>query len=282
MKPKTIIPILLIVGILFSACAPRNTPLPAASQNNTPQSGPAVALTVLAAASLTEPFQNLGTQFEGSHPGVKVEFSFAGSQQLAQQLGQGAPADVFASASNTYMKSAVDSGRVDQAAVKTFANNRLVVIVPKANPAGIDELKDLARPGLKLDLAAKEVPVGQYSLDFLDKATQDASLGKSYKDSVLKNVVSYEDNVKVVLAKISLGEADGGIVYSSDVSASTAAKVIKIAIPDNLNVLATYPIAPLKDIAHAQLAQAFVDLVMSAQGQAVLADYGFIPVNENP
>jgi len=287
MKPKTWLPLLLIGVFLISACAPINAPTTPAVQETISQAVQrtltarpltGVTLTVLAAASLTESFQELGTQFEATHPGVKVEFSLAGSQQLALQLGQGAPADVFASASNAYMKSAVDSGRVDPAAAKTFAHNRLVVIVPKANPAGIKEVKDLARPGIKLDLAAKEVPVGQYSLDFLDKADQDASLGVNFKAAVLNNAVSYEDNVKAVLVKVSLGEADGGIVYSSDVSAAAADKVIKIAIPDNLNVIATYPIAPIKDSKNAQLAQAFVDLVLSAQGQAVLGKYGFIPV----
>jgi molybdate transport system substrate-binding protein len=149
--------------------------------------------------------------------------------------------------------------------------------VPKANQAGLYELKDLARPGLKLDLAAKEVPAGQYSLDFLDKADKDGSLGTNYKDSVIRNVISYEDNVKAILTKVSLDEADAGIVFSSDVSASAAQKVSQIAIPDNLNVIASYPIAPIKDSKHPDLAQAFVDLALSAQGQAVLAKYGFIP-----
>jgi molybdate transport system substrate-binding protein len=277
MHPKTLLPWLLIGMLIFSACAPTGAaPVPQNAQNNTPPA--AGTITVLAAASLTESFRELGAQFEASHPNVKVEFSFASSVQLAQQLGQGAPADVFASASNTYMKTAIDNGRVRQNAEKTFVNNRLVVIVPKANPGGLKELKDLATPGLKLDLAAKEVPVGQYSLNFLDKADKEGSMGVDYEASVLKNVVSYEDNVKAILAKVSLGEADAGIVYTSDVSASAAQKVTQITIPDNLNVIASYPIAPIQDSQHPELAQAFIDLVLSAQGQAVLAKYGFIPV----
>ena len=126
-------------------------------------------------------------------------------------------------------------------------------------------------------MAAKEAPVGQYSLDFLDKASQDAAFGAQFKQDVLKNVVSYEENVKAVLTKIVLGEADAGIVYSSDVSPANAARVGKIAIPDHLNVIASYPIAPIQDSQNPLLAQAFINLVLSAEGQNILAKFGFIP-----
>ncbi len=263
----------LLCAALLAACAPA---APAASAP-TPVSG---SLTVMAAASLTGAFTDLGKQFEAAHPGVKVQFNFAGSQQLAQQLGQGAAADVFASANQKQMDAAVQAGRVEKDAARIFVRNRLVVVVPKNNPAGLNGLPDLARAGLKLVLAAKEVPVGQYSLDFLDKAVKDGSYGTDYRDKVLANVVSYEENVKSVLVKVALDEADAGIVYTSDVTGADAERVQQITIPDALNVIAAYPIAPVKDSASPQLAQEFVDLVLSPAGQSKLAEYGFIPVEK--
>ena len=131
------------------------------------------------------------------------------------------------------------------ARVKTFAHNRLVVIYPTANPAKIQSLADLARPGVKVDLAAKTVPVGQYALTFLDAAAADPSYGASYKTNVLKNVVSYETDVKSVLSKVALGEADAGIVYTTDAATETG-KVGTVAIPDTLNTIALYPIGVVK------------------------------------
>ncbi len=179
---------------------------------------PSGTLTVFAAASLTDPFTEIAQRFEAEHRGVKVVLNLAASQQLSQQLGQGAPADIFASASTKEMDNAIQARRVAGGSQQTFAHNKLVVIYPRDNPAGLGELQDLANPGLKLVLAAKEVPVGKYGLDFLDKASQDAAFGAAFKDDVLKNVVSYEENVKAVLTKIVLGEGDAGIVYLTDIS----------------------------------------------------------------
>ncbi len=276
MRSRVLSILLLVVLSAGAACAPQATPAPA-----TLPPPPAVqankTLTVLAAASLTEPFKEIGQQFEAQNPGTKVSFNFAGSQQLAQQLAQGAPADVFASASPKYMDAAVDAKRVAKGSAATFVKNRLVVIYPKDNPAGLKELKDLAKAGLKLDFAAKEVPVGQYSLDFLDKAVKDSGFDPTFKDAALKNVVSYEDNVKAVLTKVALGEADAGIVYTSDITEDAANTVGKLDIPDALNVIATYPIATIADSRNADLAQTFMNLVLSSEGQAVLGKYGFIP-----
>jgi ABC-type glycerol-3-phosphate transport system substrate-binding protein len=151
-----------------------------------------------------------------------------------------------------------------------------VVIFPKDNPAGLKELKDLAKPGLKLDLGDKSVPVGQYSLDLLDKAVKDPGFDPQFKDNVLKNVVSYETDVKAVVSKVSLGEADAGIVYVTDFNAA-ADKLGKLDIPDALNTIATYPIATISDSKNADLAKAFVNLVLSPEGQQVMEKYGFIP-----
>jgi molybdate transport system substrate-binding protein len=235
------------------------------------------SLNVFAAASLTAAFNEIGKAFEAAHPGVKVTFNYAGSQQLAQQIASGAPVDVFASANKTQMDAAAKSGRIDAAAEQNFVKNRLVVIYPKANPGGVQTLQDLARPGLKLILADKTVPVGQYALSFLDNAAKDSTFPAGYKDAVLKNVVSYEQDVKSVLTKVELGEADAGIVYTTDAATDTAGKITQLAIPDPLNVIATYPIAALKDSPNSQLAQAFVAQVLSADGQTVLTKYGFIP-----
>ena len=276
--------LLVFVALALSACSTQVTPAAAipptatAAATATATAEPVTKeLTVLAAASLTESFGEMGKAFEAANPGVKVTFSFGGSQLLAQQLAQGAPADVFASASQKYMDAAVTARRVNKTDSKVFVKNRLVVIFPKGSPAGLKELKGLAKPGLKLDLADKTVPVGQYALDFLDKAAKDPAFGTGFKDSVLKNVVSYEENVKAVLTKVALGEADAGIVYVTDITADAASKVEKIDIPDALNTIATYPLAPVSDSKNAELANAFVAYVLSSDGQSVLAKYGFIP-----
>ena len=234
-------------------------------------------LNVFAAASLTEPFSEIAKLFETAHPGTEVVFNFAGSQQLAQQIIEGAPADVFASANTKQMNAVIDAGWIEDGSQQAFATNSLVVVVPQDNPAGLEELGDLAQPGLKLVFAAKEVPVGQYSLDFLDKASADPGFGASYRDNVLGNVVSYEDNVKAVLTKVALGEADAGIVYASDVSGENAARVIRLEIAEALNVIATYPIAAVIESQSPDLAQAFIELVTSAEGQSILEKYHFTP-----
>jgi molybdate transport system substrate-binding protein len=252
---------------LMSCAPPPQAPLPA-------------TLTVFAAASLKDAFSEMGKQFEATHAGVKVVFNFGGSQQLAQQLSQGAPADVLASANKKQLDVVVDTGRIVSGTARTFARNRLVVVLPKDNPGQLATLQDLARPNLKLVLAAKEVPIGQYALDFLDKATKDAAFGTGFKDTALKNVKSYEDNVKAVLTKVALGEADAGIVYTSDITPEARDKVTTIAIPDALNTLAAYPIATIKEARQADLAQKFVAYVLSDTGQKILVANGFLPASQ--
>jgi molybdate transport system substrate-binding protein len=259
--------------------APTEVVTAAATEGTTSIAGGELA--VFAAASLTDAFNELGKTFAAAHPGTTVTFNFAGSQQLAQQIGQGAPADVFAAASGKTMETVIATGQVISGTQRTFVRNRLVVIYPKDNPAGIKELKDLAKPGLKLDLAAKEVPVGQYALDFLDKAIADPTFGASFKDDVLKNVVSYEENVKAVLSKVTLGEADAGIVYTTDITLDAGDKVGRIDIPDTLNTIASYPIAAIKDAQHADLAREFVTYILSPDAQQVLVRYGFIPTSDS-
>ena len=238
---------------------------------------PPKSLTVFAAASLTESFGEIGQQFEAANPGVQITFNFAGSQQLRAQLEQGARADVLASANTKEMNAAISAALVVSGTQRDLVSNRLAVILPKSNPGKIISLADLARPGLKLDVADPSVPVGQYTLDMLGKMSQAATFGATFKDKVAANVVSREDNVKSVVAKVRLGEADAGVVYTTDITPDAARELTTLDVPDEFNVIATYPVAPLKNTAEPKLASQFVDWVLSSKGQQVLARYGFIP-----
>jgi len=214
---------------------------------------------VFAAASLTAAFTELGRRYTAAQ-GTKVTFNFAGSQALATQIGQGAPADVFVSADLDNMAKVKDLVGTPQ----SFASNRLAIVVEQGNPRGIGTLDDLAGGDVKVVLAAGEVPAGRYAKQVLDRA------------GVKVTPVSHEDNVKAVVAKVSLGEADAGIVYVTDVAAG-GARVEGVDIPREQNVVATYPIATVKAGKAQDAAQAFMDLVLSGQGQEVLHRYGFLP-----
>ena len=240
-----------------------------------------VTLNVFAAASLQAAFTKIGTQFHAAHSNVTTTFNFAGSDALATQINQGAPADAFASANTTQMNVVVKAGGIDGSKVTTFAHNRLVVVYPKNNPGKISTLQDLAKPGIQVVLAAKTVPVGGYALDFLTKASADPSYGATYKANVLKNVVSYEADVKSVLAKVSLGEADAGVVYITDAK-TQADSTAALDIPDALNSIATYPMGVVKASRNATIAQQFVAYVSGPDGQAVLAQYGFVAGSSGP
>ena len=256
----------LAAALLAVACGPAATGTPHARAD-------ASEVVVFAAASLTDAFAALGAAFEAAHPEVRVTFNYAGSQQLAQQLVGGAPGDVFAAANQAQMEAAIEAGRVEAPAVQPFVLNHLVAVV--AGTAPVRTLADLAAPGVKLVLADSAVPVGQYALDFLDKAAADPAFTATYRAAVLGNVVSYEENARAVLNKVVLGEADAGIVYASDVAQVAEGTVRQVAIPDRLNVVATYPIAPVADSHALAPAAAFVDFVLSPQGQQILEDYGF-------
>lgn len=234
-------------------------------------------LTVFAAASLTDAFEEIATNFEAANPGVDVVFNFGGSSTLATQLADGAPADVFASANNTQMNVARDAGRI-VTAPRTFVKNRLVLIVPADNPASIQSLRDLSNAGIKLVVAAPGVPVRDYTDAMLEKLAADPTYGEDYRAAVLANVVSEEDNVRQVSAKVALGEADAGIVYRSDVTPDISSDVLALPIPDAINTLATYPIAVTDNPADPALAQAFVDYVLSDAGQDILVTWGFTSI----
>ena len=249
--------------------------LVAAPTRSTPAQQP-TGLTVFAAASLKDAFEEVGSALARRNPPVSVRFNFAGSQQLVLQLQQGARADVFASADQRWMQTARDGGLV-AGTPAIFARNRLLVITPAANPGRVDRLQDLTRRGLKLVLAAEAVPAGTYAREALSQLAAAPGFGSDYARRVLRNVVSQEENVKAVVTKVQLGEADVGIVYVSDVTPSVRRVVRMIEIPDQYNVIATYPIAVLQGTSQPEAARAFVDFVLSSQGQAMLARQGFLP-----
>ena len=249
----------LLTLTLLSACA-----------SNAHQAA-STKLTVFAAASLTEAFTELATAFEQTHPDVDVSLNFAGSNTLRAQIEGGARADVFASANTKEMDALVQAGLINVDDTQIFLHNQLVVIAPEGNPANINNLDALAQPNLKLVLAAEEVPVGRYTRLVLD------NVGAEFKAQVLANVVSNENTVKQVVAKVQLGEADAGIVYASDAVAVPELPVFEI--PADVNVLAEYPIAVLKDAPNPELARDFVSFVLSPEGQAILRKWGFTPIN---
>lgn len=265
-----------MITLLLGGCASPSSPTTEALSGE--GEATAVTLNIFAAASLSDAFGEMGETFHAANPTVELVFNFAGSNQLATQIAQGAPADLFAAANEKQMAVAVASGRIVDGSEQIFAHNRLVLITPKENPANLHTLQALANSGMKVVFAAAEVPVGQYSLDFLDQAAVDPTFGPDYKDRVLANLVSYEANVRAVLTKVVLGEADAGIVYTSDIGVDS--DVREIPIPDALNSVANYPIAPLVDSAQRDRAGQFIAYVLSPAGQAIMARHGFLPVGE--
>ena len=218
-------------------------------------------LTVYAAASLTRTFQQIGTEFEGEHDGVKVEFSFGGSSDLVAQLQEGAPADVFASADEANMEKLTGEDlQADDP--RDFASNTLEIATPPGNPAGITSFADLAKDGVNVVVCAPEVPCGAATAK-AEEAT-----------GVTLQPVSEEQSVTDVLAKVTSGEADAGLVYVTDVTGAGDA-VDGVPFPESSDIVNTYPIVALKDSKHADLAQEFVDFVLGDSGQGILEEAGF-------
>lgn len=213
-------------------------------------------LTVFAAASLTEVFPMIDPD---------PAYNFAGSDDLATQIKEGAGADVYAAASTKYPDELFVAGLIEKPQI--FATNRLVLIVPKDNPAAISSVADLGNEGVKLVIGAEGVPIGDYTRKVLD------TMGES---DVLDNVVSEEDDVKGVVSKVSLGEADAGFVYATDVK-PVPDKVTTIELPEAAQAKVEYPIAVVKGTERAEAARDYVDLVLGPEGQRALADAGFGP-----
>lgn len=252
-----VLAVTVVVG-LGARCGDEEPKGSAASTSSSPTTAAAGNLTVLAAASLSESFKELGTAFEAKHPGSKVTFSFDSSSALAAQANNAVPADLFASADQANMKKVTDAGNAT--GPKVFAHNKLAIIVAKGNPKKIRSLADFTR--VSFVLCAPEVPCGKYGVEALTKA------------AVKAQPKSLETNVKGVLTKVTSGEADAGIGYVTDAKAA-AANAEGIEIPDAQNVVAEYPMAVLKQSPNSTLAQAFLDFIVGAEAQAVLAKYGF-------
>lgn len=269
--PAALLPAaLLLVTWLMGGCGP------AAGAAKPEAGGAESSVVVFAASSLTDAFLEIAALYEERYPGSRVQYQFGGSSQLRLQLEQGAEADVFVPASLEQMEQARAAGLVRDP-VQIFARNRLVIIAPAGNPAGIVSLEDLARPGVRLVTAAPEVPIGAYTLEMLDRADQDGAFGAGFKERVLANVVSRELNVRQVVAKVRLGEADAAVVYASDVTPDVRPHVGVVEVPGAYNVTAAYPIAVLNHAPNPAGAQDFVDLALGPEGRRVLETWGFLP-----
>ena len=250
--------VLLLSAVLLAACG---------GGGGTASSSPSYSslsgyINVFAAASLTASFNALGASFHQANPGIGVNFNFAGTPTLVTQIEQGAPADVFASADTTNMDKLTSDGYT-LGTSKVFARNQLEIVVAPGNPKGITGLADLAKPGVIYISEGPTVPAGKYSLQALATA------------GVKVTPKSLETSVTAVISKIELGEADAGIVYTTDVRAASS-KVQGVSIPAADNVIATYPIVAVKGTKSSAAANAFVDYVVSATGQSTLATYGFL------
>jgi molybdate transport system substrate-binding protein len=269
---------ILALALAAAACGDDDARTPAVGDARAASQTPADPrlsgdITVFAAASLTDAFKEAGKAFEATHPGVHVTFNFAGSASLATQINQGQPGDVFASADSANMKLVTDKNGADTPVV--FATNVPTIVVPTSG-SSVAAFEDLAKPGVKLVLAAPAVPIGNYARQIFTNASKPAPDGVAadFSDRVLANLKSNETEVRAVLAKIQTGEGDAGIVYTTD-AATIARQVKQVAIPAKYNVVAEYPIATLKESGHADVATAFVAFITSADGQAILGKYGF-------
>jgi molybdate transport system substrate-binding protein len=232
-------------------------------------------LTVFAASSLTDAFTEIGRAFDTKN-GTRTTFQFAGSQVLRTQLEQGARADVYASANNAQFDPLVKAGLIANG--QTFTKNRLIVITPKRGSARVKTLADLGRPGVRLVVADPAVPVGTYTRQVFKSL--ETTYGAGFAARAQANVVSEEQNVRQVALKVQLGEADAGVVYTTDVTPTLRPNVIEIAIPTRFNVVASYPIGALSNASNAANARAFVNFVLSKDGQAILERWGFLKVAE--
>jgi len=258
-KRLVVVPVVLATLVL-GACSS-----PSTSSTSAGGSATSTELTVFAASSLTAAFNQIGSDFESANPGTTVTYNYGSSTDLATQIGSEGTADVFASASGTAMDTVEKDPGVD--GWTDFATNQLVIITPTDDPGDISSLKDLGKPGVQLVLGAEGVPVGDYARQMLDE--------NALTDQVMPNVVSNEPDDASVVAKVKSGEADAGIVYTSDIANNS--DVRGVPIPEKQNVTAIYPIAGVSDSPNAELASSFVDYVTGSQGEATLKKYGFGP-----
>jgi len=234
-------------------------------------------LTVFAAASLTGAMTDIAKAYEAAHPDTKIVLNFNNAAALRTQIEQGAHADLFLSANTKYMTALQDEGMIINDSVKVFATTDLAIIVPNDNRANITGLPDLARPGIRLVMVVKEGPLGDYTRQALEKTANDPGFGPAYRDAVLRNVISEEPTLPSLIAKLRIGEADAGIALESDVSNEDRVFLTAIPIPDQYNVIAVFPLGIVQRSTDKVRAAAFTDYILSPEGAAVLARYGFVP-----
>lgn len=278
MAPRRVVAGLVLIAVLSALAGCRGNQASGAEDGGQAeaQGDSGGTLTVFAAASLTDAFGELATTFEEQNPGVAVRTSFGSSSKVLAQIQQGAPADVFASADEATMNTAVNEGLV-AGEPRTFVRNRLVIVVSGDGPAGIQSYRDLAEPGLRLVLAEDEVPVAEYAEESLERAN--AEYGADFREGVFDNIVSREADVRAAVNRVALGDADATFGYTSDVTPDIRDRVETVGIPPDLNVIATYPIAALSGAESPELANRWIELVTSAEGQGVLKKWGFEPAS---
>ena len=264
LRALRLLAIACVPAVLFAACGGDDDD--AADSGATTTEAPAEAsavegdITVFAAASLTDAFDEVGAAFEDANPGASVEFNYGPSSGLREQIVAGAPADVFASANTSNMDQVVEADAASDP--ENFVTNQLEIAVPAGNSAGVTGLADFAKPDLLIGLCAEDVPCGEFGREALTNA------------GVTPSIDTNEPDVRALLTKVESGDLDAGIVYVTDVQAAGDA-VEGVEIPADDNVTATYPIATLTDSANAEVADAFVAFVLSDQGQEILSSYGF-------
>jgi molybdate transport system substrate-binding protein len=285
MKSRPVLAV--IAAIVMAACssggASRSTPTEPSTAPSTSPSASAAAsveavdLTVFAAASLTGVMEDVKAAYETADPGTTVTVAPDSSAALATQIQEGAPADVFLSADTTNPEKLVDGGLTSGDPV-VFAGNELAIIVPTDNPGGLRSPVDLARAGLKVVAAGDEVPITKYATQLIANLAKEPGYPADFADAYARNVVSKEDNVKGIVTKIEVGEGDAGIVYVTDATAS--GKVGTVDVPDGANVPASYAGVVVKASPKQDAATAFLDWFAGPDGQAILAEFGFLPPSE--
>lgn len=268
MNKTRITPLVIALLVLLSACAaPPTTADPAAEKPAQP-----LTLKVFAPSSLTEAAKDLGAAFEKSNPNVKVSFEFGHSPTQRLQFTEGATGDVFITASQKDMDDAIADKTVAEGSASVFARNQLIIVLPADNQAGLANLEDLGKPGVRLLVAVADTPIGKVTMTSLDK--MDKQFANGFKGNVEANIVSKESGVKPIVSKIKLGEADAGIVFSTD--AISAPELKTIQIPAELNVITQLNVAPLSKATNADPAAKFTAFMLSDEAQEILKKWGFL------
>lgn len=266
----TVLIISILLVAMFSAACGKTTAQNETANNTTGNQATPKKITVLAAASLTESYNEIAKEIK-KDKNIDVELSFAGSQQLVASIEQGAPADVFASANTKYMKTLKDEGKVENDVI--FAHNKLIIAKNKSSKAEINSFKDLAKDGVKLVVGDKSVPVGKYFFTALDNALADKTIDQATYDKINANIKSKELNVKDVVSKVNLGDADAGVIYKTDANGQKDLEVIDVNEFSKLQV--DYPVGIVKDSKNKDTAQEFIDYITTGKGKDILKNHGF-------